>query len=140
MLARILFLEDLDRFSDLGVLALRALTGGFLIYGVMDNVVSAERMSEFADFLAANGFAAPRLMAPLSVYAQLICGIAFVLGLFTRWAGLATMFNFIVAVVMVHASEDFRSWWPAIVLVAIGFHLAVAGAGKWSADRALGRA
>ncbi len=139
MLTRLLFLEDLNRFSDLGALALRVLTGAFLIWGVWDNVVSAERMADFVDFLKANGFAAPHLMAPLSVYAQLVCGVLFVLGFLTRWAGLATMVNFIVGVVMVHWTEDFRGWWPAIVLVAIGFHLAVAGAGKWSLDRRAGR-
>jgi len=131
----LIFLPILERLSDLAVLALRVLTGAFLIYGVIDNVMSAERMEEFVQFMAANGFAMPELMAPLSVYAQLVFGLLFVLGLFTRWAGLGIAFNFIVGVVMVHWAQDFRGWWPAIVLVFIGFQYAALGGGRYSLDR-----
>ena len=102
------FLVGLNPFADLGLLSLRLLTGTFLIYGVLDNVVSVERMGEFAEFLAANKFAAPQFMAPLSVYTQLFCGIGLVLGLLTRWAGIVLAINFIVAVFMVHGSQNFR--------------------------------
>lgn len=135
----LIFLPGLSRFSDFGLLGLRLLTGGFLVYGVIDNVMSAERMAEFEAFLAANGFAMPGLMAPLSVYAQLICGLCFILGFLTRWAGIVMAFNFVVAVAMVHFEQDFRGWWPAIVLVAISAHLALAGAGRYSLDRAFAR-
>lgn len=131
----LIFLPGLSRFSDLGLLGLRLLTGGFLVYGVIDNVLSAERMAEFEAFLTANGFAMPGLMAPLSVYAQLVCGLCFILGFLTRWAGIVMAFNFAVAVAMVHFEQDFRGWWPAIVLVAISAHFALAGAGRYSLDR-----
>ena len=133
------FLAGLHRFADLGMLSLRMLTGTFLIYGVLDNVVSVERMGEFAEFLAANKFAAPELMAPLSVYTQLFCGIGLVLGLLTRWAGIVLAINFIVAVFMVHWSQDFREWWPAIVLVGIGLQFALTGAGGLSIDALIAR-
>ncbi len=58
----------------------------------------------------------PELMAPLSVYAQFICGMLLVIGLLTRWAGLLMTLNFVVAVAMMRRSQDFRGWWPAIVL------------------------
>jgi putative oxidoreductase len=132
-----LLLPSLSRFSDVALAALRVLTGGFLVYGVIDNVVSAERMAEFEAFVAANGFVMPGVMAPLSVYAQLICGVLFILGALTRWAGLVMAFNFIVAVVMVHLEQDFRAWWPAIVLVFISLYFAAAGAGRYSVDRLL---
>jgi putative oxidoreductase len=132
---KFLFLPGLSRFSDLGLLGLRLLTGGFLVYGVWDNVISAERMAEFEAFIAAHGFALPGLMAPLSVYAQLICGLCFIVGFLTRWAGIVMAFNFIVAVLMVHFDQDFRGWWPAIVLVAISVHFALAGGGRYSLDR-----
>lgn len=131
----LLFLPALGKFSDLGLLGLRVLTGAFLVYGVMDNVTSAAHMAEFEAFLTANGFAMPELMAPLSVYAQLICGTLFVLGLLTRWAGLVIAFNFVVGVVMVHWAQDFRGWWPAIALVFIGLQFAATGGGRYSLDR-----
>lgn len=135
----VLFLTGLERFSAVGLLFLRVLTGAFLIYGVIDNVVSAERMDEFSAFLAANGFPAPNLMAPFSVYVQLLCGIALVLGAVTRWTGIVVAVHFVVAVVMVHWSQDFRGWWPAIVLVGIGLQFALTGAGRLSVDALIAR-
>lgn len=133
----IFFLDNLERFADVGLLSLRVLTGAFLIYGVIDNVVSAERMAEFALFLKSNQFPVPDLMAPLSVYLQLLCGIAFVVGFLTRWTGIILAVHFAIALVMVHWSQDFRGWWPAIVLVGIGTQFALTGAGKVSVDSML---
>ena len=135
----VVLLDQLDRYGDVGLLLLRVLTGAFLIYGVIDNVVSAERMAEFSAFLNANGFPMPNLMAQLSVYAQLVCGITLALGLLTRWTGIVIAIHFIVAVVMVHWAQDFRGWWPAIVLVGIGAQFALTGAGGLSVDARLAR-
>lgn len=133
------FLEGLGRFADLGLLLLRVLTGVFLIYGVLDNVVSAERMEEFSAFLASNHFPAPNIMAITSVYLQLICGIALILGFLTRWAGAIIAIHFVIALIMVHWEQDFRGWWPALVLVGIGFQYALTGAGRISIDNVLMR-
>jgi len=134
-----LLLPSLARHADPALLAARLLTGAFLIHGVWDNIVSAERMAEFEGFLAANGFAAPALMAPLSVWAQFAIGIALILGLLTRWAGLLLAFNFVVAVAMVHLSQGFREIWPAAVLIVLGLVFATIGAGRISIDHLLER-
>ena len=94
-------------------------------------------LTEFEKFLAQFGFIYPELMAPLSVYAQFAAGIAFVLGLYTRWFGLITCFNFIVAVWMVHWPQDFPGWWPALILVFLGILFATLGAGRYSIDQIL---
>ena len=133
-----LLLPQLERGSDLALLALRLLTGAFLIYGVIDNLLSAERMQEFVRFLAVSGFARPELMAPLSVYAQFAIGVALALGALVRWAGLLLAFNFIVGVVMVHWNQSFREWWPAIVLVFLGLYFATRGAGRFGVDNIIG--
>ena len=130
-------LNFLKQYGDLSLLSLRILTGAFLIHGTQDNILSDARMQEFVQFLAKRGFVWPELMAPLSVYAQCICGVLLVIGLLTRWAGLFMTFNFVVAVVMVHWSQDFRGWWPAIVLVFISLHFALYGAGRYSVDELL---
>lgn len=135
----LLLLTPLARFTDLALLALRWLTGGFLIYGVWDNITSAERLAEFIGFLNANNFVAPAFMAPLSVWAQFLIGIALIPGLFTRWAGLLLVFNFVVAVVVVHWHQSFREWWPAIVLVGLGLLFATQGAGRYALDTSLER-
>lgn len=123
--------------DDLAFLLLRLLTGAFLVHGVWDNIESAVQMQEFVGFLRANKFAYPELMAPLSVWAQFLCGLAFVFGALTRWAGLICAFNFAVACVMVHWHQDLRGWWPAAVLIVIGLVMATHGAGRYSVDERL---
>src|SRR4028118_1603472 len=127
----ILFLPDNARFADLGLLLLRCVTGAFLIYQSHDNVLSAARMGEFVKFLTQFGFVYPELMAPLSVYAQFAAGIAFILGLFTRWAGLITAFNFVVAVLVVHWNDPVPGIWPAGILVFLGLYFGLRGSGRY---------
>jgi hypothetical protein len=79
-----------------GAAAAPAAHGRLLIAGVWDNVVSAERMAEFEAFQRRFGIPLPQIGAPLSVYAQLLCGAAFIAGFLTRWAGLIMAFNFAV--------------------------------------------
>ena len=139
MAKEFLFLPGNARYADLGLLLLRWATGGFLIYQSHDNVLSAGRMDEFVKFLDHFHFVYPELMAPLSVYAQFAAGIAFILGLFTRWFGLITCFNFIVAVWMVHSPDPFPTWWPALVLVFLGLYFGLRGSGRYGLDPLLER-
>lgn len=132
-------LHGLARFADLTLLALRAVTGSFLIHETWDNVTSSARMREFAEFLTQFGFPLPHLMAPLSVAVQFGCGVVLVLGLATRLAGLLIAANFAVAVYMVHYAEPFRGWWPALILVFLGLHFAAAGSGKFGVDAWFGK-
>ena len=130
----LLFLSGNARYADFGLLLLRVVTGAFLIYQSHDNVFSAERMDEFVKFLTQFGFVYPELMAPLSVYAQFAAGIAFILGLFTRWFGLITAFNFIVAVWMVHWNDPVPGMWPAAILIFLGLYFGLRGSGRYGLD------
>lgn len=132
-------LTGLARFADLTLLLLRVVTGAFLIHETWDNVTSAARMKEFADFLGQFDFPLPHLMAPLSVAVQFGCGVLLVLGLATRIAGLLIAANFAIAVYMVHWNEPFRGWWPALILVFLGLHFAAAGSGRFGLDRLVGK-
>lgn len=120
--------------AEVTFLAFRLLVGTFLVWGVWDNVVSTERMGEFSTFLGNFGFPLPDLMAPLSVYAQLICGIGFILGALTRWVGLLCAVNFIVALIMVDLQGGFRQAFPAAMLVMFGVYIALRGSGRFSVD------
>jgi putative oxidoreductase len=134
-----LLLTPLARLGDLGLLALRCVTGAFLIYQSHDNIFSAERMDEFVKFMVQFNFVYPELMAPLSVWWQFIAGIGFVLGFLTRWLGLITVFNFAVAVWMVHWPQDFPGWWPALILVFLGGLFATQGPGRYALDAVIAR-
>ena len=130
----LLFLSGNTRYADVGLLLLRVVTGAFLIYQSHDNVLSAARMDEFEKFLTQFGFVYPELMAPLSVYAQFAAGIAFILGFLTRWFGLLTAFNFIVAVWMVHWSDPVPAIWPAAILIFLGLYFGLRGSGRYGLD------
>ncbi|QNQ11588.1 DoxX family protein [Sphingomonas alpina] len=131
--------DFLARGSDAALLLARVVIGAFLVWGTWDNVVSTERMNEFAAFLRHNRFAAPEIMAPLSVWAQFLTGIALILGLATRWAGLICTVNFIVALVMVDAVLGIRGAFPSVALILFGLVFATIGAGGFSIDRLIGR-
>lgn len=134
-----LTLPQLAGGADFALLATRLVVGVFLIFGVWDNIVSAERMAEFEKFLTLKGFAMPAMMAPLSVYAQCLVGVAFIAGFATRWAGLLCAFNFVVALVMVDAPLGIRPAFPAAALVLFGLIFATIGAGRVSVDARLGK-
>jgi putative oxidoreductase len=137
---QLLLLTPLERLSDVALLAMRLPIGAFLIWGVWDNIVSAERMAEFVAFLTRFGFAAPEFMARLSVWAQFFVGVCFVLGLLTRWAGLVCALNFIVAIAMVDRFAGLRGAFSAACLVLIGLYLATRGAGRFGLDAVLQKA
>lgn len=128
-----------SRTEASALLMFRLLVGAFLIWGVSDNVLSAQRMADFAAFLAANQFPWPDGMARLSVWAQLICGVGFCLGLLVRWLGVICAINFIVAVAMVDIHGGLRQSFPSLMLVAFGGYIAARGAGRISLDNLLFR-
>lgn len=131
---RLALLTGFSRYDEFGLLLLRWVTGVFLIYQSHDNVLSAERMSEFEKFMTQFGFAYPEFMAPLSVYFQFLAGVAFIFGLFTRWFGLITTFNFVVAVWMVHWTDPVPAIWPAAILIFLGLYFGLRGGGRYAVD------
>lgn len=136
---RLITLPHLAAGTDLAFLALRLGVGAFLVWGVWDNITSAEHMATFVKFLDQFGFPMPELLAPFDVWLQLAIGVLFILGLATRWAGLACALNFVVAIVMVDHLQGWRGSFGSQCLVLIGLVLATHGPGRFSVDRVLER-
>jgi len=134
---KLVFLGSAQKFSDFALLLMRVFVGLFLVWGVWDDITSGEQMNAFANLLAKQGFPAPRLFAPVSAYLQLAIGAAFVLGLFTRWAGLLCAIHFGIAIVMVDHHGGMRGIFPSGCLVVIGLFMATYGAGRFSIDAGL---
>jgi len=132
-----LYLSSAQRFGDFALLLLRVFVGLFLIWGVWDNITEPARMHEFGEFMRRHHFSSPEILAPLSVYAQLVIGLCFITGWFTRWAGILCILHFIVALVMVDRFDGIRASFPSGCLIAIGLYLATHGAGRLSLDSAL---
>lgn len=123
--------------GDAALLLMRIVVGAFLIWGVSDNILSAEDMRAFERFLERYGFPLPAVMARVSVWAQFLVGVSFITGFLTRWAGIVCAINFTVAIVMVDAAGGIRNAFPATCLVLIGLYLATHGAGHLSVDHHL---
>ncbi|KQW86772.1 DoxX family protein [Brevundimonas sp. Root1279] len=133
-------LRGLTRLEDAAFALLRLYLGGFLVWGVWDNITSAARMAEFAGFLAGLDCPLPEIAAPLSVWAQFAVGLLLIPGLLTRWAGLLLTANFLVAVILLGgAGAAARDLFGPMMCVLAGLVLATHGAGTWSADAWLGR-
>ena len=134
---KLLYLGGAQRFGDFALLLLRLYVGVFLIWGVWDNLTEAARMHEFVEFLRKHRFMSPDLLAPASVYLQLLIGVAFIFGLLTRWAGILCIVHFAIAIVMVDRFGGWRAAFPSGCLIAIGLYLATHGAGRFSMDSML---
>ena len=139
MVRNLLLLTPLRRFADEALLLMRMAVGAFIVWGVWDNVTSAEHMDKFIAFQRQFGFAYPELMAPLSVYGQLLMGLAIFFGLFTRWAGLVFAFHFVVAIAMVDHHSGLRGSLASLCLVVMGLFWGTYGAGRYSLDALLER-
>jgi putative oxidoreductase len=134
---KLLLLNSAQRFADFTLLLLRVFVGIFLLWNVWDDVTSSERMQEFAAFLGKHHFPSPAILAPVSAYLQLAIGAGFILGMFTRWAGIFCALNFAIAIAMVDRFAGMRGVFPSGCLVFIGLYLATHGAGRFSVDAAL---
>lgn len=122
------------RYSSWSPLFIRLVVGFHLIYGVIDNVVNRARMVEFIQYL--NIHDVPySIAAYVSVYAQLICGICFILGYFQRTSAFVMILNFIFALLIAHRGDSYNNLFPALFMLASSLSLFFSGAGKLSLDQ-----
>lgn len=126
-----------ETYKSLALLLIRLAFGIRLIYGVIDNVLSWERMLEFEAFLSANGFPLPLISAIVSVYLQLIAGISWVMGYQVKYSAILMIGNFLVALVGFHIlqGDSYLNTAPAIHLLCIAVLLLAMGAGKYALDK-----
>jgi putative oxidoreductase len=122
-----------------GAIFIRVLVGVFIIWGVQDNILSFERMEEFAQFLAARGVPLPLFAAIVSVYVQMICGLSILLGAAVRLTSIPLIVNFVAALVIAHRGDSFRGMFPALMMIAAGLFFLFHGAGELSVDKYLQR-
>lgn len=126
--------HQLDRYREAGPFLLRLFFAFVLIYGTIDNVFSTSRMYEFRDFLEHNGFPWPLASAYLSAYAQFICGILILGGVFTRLASAVMAFNFIIALLMVHTGLPFDANIAPLAMLTAALFFLFYGAPRYSMD------
>jgi putative oxidoreductase len=135
------FLQRLDSYFEVrkeyGTIFLRLVIGWRLIEGTQDNVFSWARMIEFRNFLDERNVPASLVAAHISVYAQFICGVLFILGAFTRPAAITMIINFMAALIIAHIGTTFQQSFEALVILASAAFFLFYGAGKISVDNFL---
>jgi putative oxidoreductase len=119
-----------EKRREFGMFFVRLVVGVHLIVGTADNVFSWARMLEFRDFLASRGVPFPLFGANLSVYAQLICGILFILGLFIRPAAVVMIVNFICALLIAHRVGGYQPASGALFMLFSSIAFLIHGAGR----------
>jgi len=77
------------------------------------------------------------LSAVVSVYAQAIAGILFIIGFQTRWTALVMAINFFIAYIMVHRGQPYDQATAVLSMFFISLLFLFAGPGKYSLDRRL---
>jgi putative oxidoreductase len=128
------FMQQLQSPGSIGLLILRLFIGIRLFWGVIDNVVSWEHMLEFRDFLEQFNFPFPMLSAHVSVYAQLIASLAYMIGWKVRYAAGVMVVNFLVALLMVHWGQSFEQMTPPLAMLFISLSLLFTGGGRYALD------
>ena len=120
-----------------GILLLRLFLSCRLLYGVIDNILSWERMLEFSAFLGQHHFPWPTLSAVTSVYVQAICALLILIGYQTRTAALLLAINFLIALLMVHLAvgDTIEGMTPALAMLFASLTLIFTGAKDFSLDK-----
>ena len=122
--------------TDLGLLLLRLVSGGIMAYshgwGKLQKMLGGDM--SFADPIGVG----EELSLILTVFAEFVCGILLVLGLFTRVALIPLIITMWVAVFMVHAYDPFGEQEFGLLFLIPYLALYFTGPGKLSLDKKLG--
>jgi putative oxidoreductase len=127
-------LSWLEPAAEYGPLFIRVLIGWHLVYGNWDRVATHEGLVEFQDMLIRNHFPFTLFNAYLSGYAQVTCGILYIVGLFTRPAALVMIINFIAALTMVHWYQPYPRKALALMMLCTSIFLLLHGPGRVALD------
>lgn len=90
---------------------------------------------EFFDFMGLG----PQISLILTVFAEFVCSILLILGLFTRVSLGFLIFTMIIAGFVVHGADPFEKREMSLIYLSVYLLLMVIGAGKISVDHMIER-
>lgn len=120
--------------KEYGAIFLRLIIGWRLIAGVLPYVIQSKPISDVTGFFTQLNLPVPMLSAYLSVYAQFICGILLIIGLWVRSAAIVLIINFSVAIIAAHMQDSIEKSFAAWIILAASLFFLFNGAGKISID------
>lgn len=135
---KLLKIELPQHYQDYGLLIIRLVFGFSMIYGhgfgKMQRLFGAEEI-KFADPFGLG----PVASLALAVFAEILCSILIMLGLFTRAALIPLFITMLTAFFNSHLSDDFGRQEKAILYGFVFLALFFTGPGKQSLDYYLSR-
>lgn len=120
-------------YAEYGPVFIRALIGFHLLYGNWGRLYGSG-YTEFVAYLTRNHFPMPSIMAYFTAGAQVVCGILFMAGLFTRPAAAVMVLNFLVALWMVHWGQPYPRQAQALIMLCTSVFLLLHGPGRVALD------
>jgi putative oxidoreductase len=121
-------------YAEFGPVFIRVLIGFHLFYGNWGRLVQTAAWNDFHSLLVRTHFPIPTVCTWVSAGAQVICGILFMAGLFTRSAAAVMVFNFVVALVMVHWGAPYPRQALALIMLCTSLFLLLHGPGRLALD------
>lgn len=135
-----LFTSPSARHADLGLLLLRVVTGiVFTAHGAQKLFVYGFKGVSGA--FAGMGIPMAHITGPAVGLVEFFGGLALIVGLLTRLAGFGLTVTMLGAIFLVHLSAGFflpNGYEFALTLAGVAATLAFTGAGRYSADAAIG--
>lgn len=117
--------------KDIVLLAVRVFIGfAMLSHGFPKLQMLIEGKTDFYDFLGMG----PQVTLGLTVFAEFVCSILLILGLFSRVALGFLIFTMLIAGFVVHSADPFEKKEMSLIYLSIYLMLMVFGAGKFSVD------
>ncbi len=122
----------MENKKDIGILLLRIAAGGFMLAHGIPKLMKI--------FNGDWGFANPLGIGPeaslvLTVFAEVICAGAILIGFKTKWATIPAMITMLVAAFIVHGPDPFQKKEMALLYFLMYAALFFLGSGKYSVDR-----
>jgi len=118
--------------NDTGLLLLRALPAFFMLYshGWSKAIKYQQLSSSFPDPLGVGN----NVSLLLTIFAEVICSLALITGLFTRLAAFPLSITMLVAAFIVHGSDSFAKKEMALLYLVCFIAVLFLGPGKFSLD------
>ncbi len=132
---------DQDVFN-LGLLVFRCAIGAVMLAHGYNHIWGGGKIAGTAGWFESLGMKPGVLHAWVASIAELVGGLALVLGLLTPLAGAMVIGTMSVALITNHRGNGFfifrpgEGWEYVMTLIAAGFLLSTVGAGQWSLDDA----
>ncbi len=118
--------------SDFALLIVRVFVGFAMLshgYPKLQMLLSGDEI-KFFDFLGMGA----KFSLVLTIFAEFVCSIFLILGLFTRWATFFLIFTMAIAVLLVHGADPFEKREMGLLYLGIYLLIFTFGPGKFSID------